>query len=580
MAAAAAEENVAASVAEVSRLLLATSAGDNDDHEAGLSTARPSSATDPSLTGGCAPAKSRKRVANRAATRFMKRKKGPAGCEPQKLPGDPELYQDSITDSLLSWLVAQGAQLDGVRIENTNGRAGRRLVAVRELPAGFVFLRLPAQCALSPSACAASSLGRRIQAKHRLVTPGGSDEEVEADSAQVEEGADECVTHRSVLYAFLMLAPEEDPTFGPFIAHLKRKAPSTPHLWSQSDRERLPSDVFEDFHRFFSHILGQHKLLFPALSDSFPEEFPPAACSLDAWLWAHAVFSSNAFKSEGGDPANADGVLLPLLDCLNHDSEAANVEWLGLGLDDDRGARVTRPILEGEELLYSYGCKGNSVLVPTYGFAVWDNPHEEFTLELNLACRLTPEAACWSPAVERLERVASASDAELRGTGAVAFCLRPTDFYEEALPRGLLEAATVIANAPSTADQDPFVLAPSAAELAAGRALLRELLLEAGAQLMRRTKGGPALGGRPWARLDRAMRRQDALRLGSHQCAATPEGCAMALRSARLQVITAALDALEEAEAEAEAETEAESQAGATVVEKMDVEKAELASSA
>ena len=79
------------------------------------------------------------------------------------------------------------------------------------------------------------------------------------------------------------------------------------------------------------------------------------------------------------------GVLLPLLNCMNHDSEAANVEWRGLGLEDNRGARVTRPVLEGEELLYSYGCKGNVDLVLGYGFAIWENPHETLNLSFDLS---------------------------------------------------------------------------------------------------------------------------------------------------------------------------------------------------
>merc|ERR1719311_640065 len=106
---------------------------------------------------------------------------------------------------------------------------------------------------------------------------------------------------------------------------------------------------------------------------------------------------------------------------MNHDSEAANVEWLGLGLGESSGARVSRPVLEGEELLYSYGCKGNTDLVLGYGFALWDNPHEAVSLAFDIAEFLSPEDSNWPAATAALAEAAVQGGADTCGVGCVTF---------------------------------------------------------------------------------------------------------------------------------------------------------------
>eukprot|EP00450_Noctiluca_scintillans_P025929 CAMPEP_0194535128 /NCGR_PEP_ID=MMETSP0253-20130528/73564_1 /TAXON_ID=2966 /ORGANISM="Noctiluca scintillans" /LENGTH=278 /DNA_ID=CAMNT_0039380865 /DNA_START=95 /DNA_END=928 /DNA_ORIENTATION=+ len=275
---------------------------------------------------------------------------------------------------LLEWLEGRGARVDGVVVQRS--KAGRRLVASRPLPAGFTFFRAPAECILSGAACLASPIGEALCQKFRLHRDDEESDGEKEDAVACDEDTP-VVTPLDVLYAFLVAASDDDEHFGPFVTHLRGCGGCTPHFWSPADRARLPLDVGQELQREEAAVCGQYHVLFPALTEAFPDLFP-ASCSTESrWKLAHDLFRSRAFLAKPGTQERNDAseVFVPLLDCMNHDSEAANVEWLGTGLGDDVGARVTRPVLEGEELLYSYGCKGNSKLSLSYGFALWENPH-------------------------------------------------------------------------------------------------------------------------------------------------------------------------------------------------------------
>ncbi|CAK0898249.1 unnamed protein product [Prorocentrum cordatum] len=177
-----------------------------------------------------------------------------------------------------AWILQRGGTVDGVRVEEA-GAAGRRLVAARDLPAGFTFMRVPESCVLSVAA------------------------------------------------------------------------------WRD-----VPRPIAEEWRGFLGSLSAEYAELFPALCEAFPASFPVERCTWEAWLRAHSTYTSRAFPRQPGS-CSADGVLLPLLDMLNHDSASANVEWRGAGLTERSGARTTRAVAAGEELVYSYGCKGNAELI-------------------------------------------------------------------------------------------------------------------------------------------------------------------------------------------------------------------------
>eukprot|EP00927_Polykrikos_kofoidii_P062713 TRINITY_DN57513_c0_g1_i1.p1 TRINITY_DN57513_c0_g1~~TRINITY_DN57513_c0_g1_i1.p1 ORF type:complete len:531 (+),score=88.40 TRINITY_DN57513_c0_g1_i1:144-1595(+) len=459
-------------------------------------------------------------------------------------------------EDLLAWFNKMGVVVDGVQVKS--GRAGRRIIATRPLEQGFVFFKVPGECTLSAKSCSTSKLGQLIKLQLKVGVPA-EHEEVDSDEDRF--------TDRSMMYAFIMAADETAGTaegFAAFLSLLRNgtaRGPPAPGSlgatafeWPRNAQELLPAAARDELRGLEGHILGQYRAAFPALSMAFPEAFPPEVCTEAAWLRAHGIYSSRAFDADPqrklGAPG-ADGVLVPFLDCLNHDSEAANVEWLGPGLEEGCGARVTRPVLEGEELLYSYGCKGNTDLIRSYGFALWDNPHE--AVEVGLELPVGAEAC--EAAAARLIEAGKLGGAEERGVGAVVFrlCL---DDLDDGLPAGLLEAAAACVARDATY-AGPSITRAQAQDQAgsenpndAARALLRKVLLDIGKTLMWRPKsgleGGAAVSGPAWERYAKGVRRRDGIRVGSHLCVSTPDGCAAALRSSQLQVLVAVLDLLEE----------------------------------
>lgn len=89
-----------------------------------------------------------------------------------------------------------------------------------------------------------------------------------------------------------------------------------------------------------AHLRREYDALFPLLSRAAPRLFPRALFTWDAFLWAHAAYASRCFprsclpggSGDGADAAlealgdaEADGVLVPLLDIVNHAPEGADM---------------------------------------------------------------------------------------------------------------------------------------------------------------------------------------------------------------------------------------------------------------
>ncbi|CAK0898251.1 unnamed protein product [Prorocentrum cordatum] len=260
-----------------------------------------------------------------------------------------------------AWILQRGGTVDGVRVEEA-GAAGRRLVAARDLPAGFTFMRVPESCVLSVDS---------MQQLFRLVVP----EEVVEEDLRAEGAASQplpMATRRAALYAALMLGPAAGggEALAGLLGQLQRReaAATTPFVWpgdataGQAAWRDVPRPIAEEWRGFLGSLSAEYAELFPALCEAFPASFPVERCTWEAWLRAHSTYTSRAFPRQPGS-CSADGVLLPLLDMLNHDSASANVEWRGAGLTERSGARTTRAVAAGEELVYSYGCKGNAELI-------------------------------------------------------------------------------------------------------------------------------------------------------------------------------------------------------------------------
>jgi RNA recognition motif-containing protein len=171
--------------------------------------------------------------------------------------------------------------------------------------------------------------------------------------------------------------------------------------------------------------------------ERFPETFAPGMLTWERWVWAASISSSRLLPAtcyfdqgvqtaEDFKPTNADefqsppeiwnelGVMLPLLDMLNHESEAHQVTWKPCVPDNNNGSRskdgdaamdggggddddddkeephppraiVHKKVRKGAEIYTAYGNLSNHSLVLQYGMAQMNNPADEVRIGWGLS---------------------------------------------------------------------------------------------------------------------------------------------------------------------------------------------------
>lgn len=151
-------------------------------------------------------------------------------------------------------------------------------------------------------------------------------------------------------------------------------------------------------------------LLESGVLERFPDTFPDGLLTWERWIWAAAIVSSRALPvSSYIDAGNTDafdfvpddplafqspphiwnelGVMIPLLDMLNHEMESNQVTWEPPSKSNDvertasqhHSARaiVRKKARKGTELFTCYGNLSNANLILQYGFAQLGNTAED-----------------------------------------------------------------------------------------------------------------------------------------------------------------------------------------------------------
>eukprot|EP00873_Tetraselmis_striata_P014499 jgi/Tetstr1/434763/TSEL_023814.t1 len=129
-------------------------------------------------------------------------------------------------------------------------------------------------------------------------------------------------------------------------------------------------------------LAATYGALFPALSQAMPEVFPPELYTLDAYRAATEVWGAYGitFQAEDGETATC---LAPAAFLCNHGTHAHIVRYSRLR-DGHLCLPVARSIPAGAEVLLSYGAKQNAELLLFYGFALPDNPYDQFPITFEL----------------------------------------------------------------------------------------------------------------------------------------------------------------------------------------------------
>ena len=149
-------------------------------------------------------------------------------------------------------------------------------------------------------------------------------------------------------------------------------------------------------------------LLEAGILERFPTIFPPGLLTWERWMWAvvcqqSRILPATCYLNDGEqgkvdmqsplDIFNELGVMVPLMDMVNHEVEAHQVTWQpcvppseenGMEVDHPNGkephpprAVVHKRVKKGSQIYCSYGNRNNQYLILTYGFAQVSNPLDE-----------------------------------------------------------------------------------------------------------------------------------------------------------------------------------------------------------
>lgn len=228
----------------------------------------------------------------------------------------------------------------------------------------------------------------------------------------------------------LELSSETPNTFGPYARTLPSSV-AVPICWKRNELAMLAgcilgTSVLQEVTSRTALLATEFIALVKAdLLQRFPEIFPPGTITWERWVWAAAVFDSRVLpvscyldKGEenavshhlkGKDSAIQSspevwdelGVMIPLQDMLNHESEGPQVTWeqrvakTGGDGDDDESdsealshpprAIVHKRVKKGSQLYATYGLKGNPHFITQYGFALVGNTDDDVKIGWALA---------------------------------------------------------------------------------------------------------------------------------------------------------------------------------------------------
>jgi RNA recognition motif-containing protein len=227
----------------------------------------------------------------------------------------------------------------------------------------------------------------------------------------------------------MQIPPESPTTYAPYARTLPSSV-SIPLCWKRSELAMISGcipglSLLQDVGVSTMHLVSEYVTLLEAgILERFPNTFPPGLITWDRYVWAAAIFSSRNLPSTSyynvGDMNGSSfqpnhplefqsppdvwdevGVLIPLLDMLNHEIEDHQVTWeqcrhISDNMDVSESNRnsdidsivashpkaiIHKKVKKGSEVYCCYGPSlSNTNLILQYGFAQINNLSDEVQL--------------------------------------------------------------------------------------------------------------------------------------------------------------------------------------------------------
>lgn len=199
--------------------------------------------------------------------------------------------------------------------------------------------------------------------------------------------------------------PETPSSFGPYARTLPSMV-SLPICWERNELSLLSGCMpgvapLQEIASTTMQLVAEFiSLLNAGILTRFPSVFSPGMITWERWVWAYSVFASrilpaSTYFNEGDDTSDSDenlysprhvwdelGVLIPILDMINHEVDAHSILWQpnrpstketgGTDSDDDvhlPRAVMTKRVKKQQQVYFCYGGSSNKELMLDYGFS-------------------------------------------------------------------------------------------------------------------------------------------------------------------------------------------------------------------
>ncbi|KAF1950969.1 SET domain-containing protein, partial [Byssothecium circinans] len=181
------------------------------------------------------------------------------------------------------------------------------------------------------------------------------------------------------------LAEEGKSAWQPYFECLPTKDEMTTTLWfEEKDMEYLEgTDLYQATREKMTELVKEYEDTVAALTrlGIKPER---DKLSYELYLWAVTIMSSRSFVSTYMLPElKTFPILFPVIDILNHTTEA-KVDWTFQDGSFTVAVVEQESICPGDQIFNNYAPKQNGELLLGYGFAILNNPIEQFAIKLRL----------------------------------------------------------------------------------------------------------------------------------------------------------------------------------------------------
>lgn len=247
------------------------------------------------------------------------------------------------------------------------------------------------------------------------------------ETVEIRDEMDDC-RNASSTASRIKQHPDCPLTFGPYARILPSTVPM-PLCWKRNELALLAGCVpgimpLQEVAGMTLQLASEFVSLVDAgILHRFPSVFPRGLITWERWVWAASVYTSRVLPAScyynrvddsknyqtPNDPElfqshsdvwNELGVMIPFLDMLNHETDAAQVTWQPALVPKADTKSETNNTIEqkhppraichkrvkkGSQLYCSYGSNSNHILILQYGFGLINNSSDEVKVGWGLA---------------------------------------------------------------------------------------------------------------------------------------------------------------------------------------------------